>query len=73
MSSTDHLITLFGATGYTGQLVAAALSREGLPFRIAGRSAEKLSRLSTALPNHPQWLTADAAAPAAASAVDHCG
>ena len=73
MPNTANLITLFGATGYTGQLVAAALSREGLPYRIAGRSAEKLSRLSAALPNHPQWSTADAAAGAAASAVSHCG
>lgn len=57
-------VTLFGATGYTGQLVAQALTRAGISFRIAGRSAEKLARLSAALPNQPQWLTADASSSA---------
>lgn len=54
------VITLFGATGYTGQRIAHTLAREGLPFRIAGRSAEKLRQLSAELPNHPEWLVADA-------------
>ncbi len=60
MPESVEPITLFGATGYTGQLVAQALARAGLSFRIAGRSAEKLERLSAALPNQPRWLTADA-------------
>lgn len=58
------MITLFGATGYTGRLIAHALAREALPFRIAGRSAEKLAALAAELPNHPQWLAADATQPA---------
>ena len=58
------MITVFGATGFTGQLVAQALTRANLPFRIAGRSAEKLAELSASLPGHPQWVVADAAQPA---------
>ncbi len=54
------MITLFGATGYTGQLVARALDRAGLPFRIAGRSKAKLTALSGALVSHPPTLAADA-------------
>jgi short subunit dehydrogenase-like uncharacterized protein len=57
------LITLFGSTGYTGQLIARALARAGLPFRIAGRSAEKLERQSAQLPGNPAWLVADATQP----------
>lgn len=57
------MITLFGATGFTGRKTAAALHNAGLPFRIAGRSAEKLAALSQALPNHPEWITADAENP----------
>lgn len=64
MKSNAAAITLFGATGYTGRLVAAELSKEGLPFRLAGRSAEKLSELSASLPGRPDWLVADAAQPA---------
>lgn len=61
MTSLSCPVTLFGATGYTGQLIALALARDGIPFRIAGRSPEKLAHLSNALPNRPEWLTADAA------------
>jgi short subunit dehydrogenase-like uncharacterized protein len=57
------MITLFGATGYTGQLIAHTLDREGLPYRIAGRSAEKLAALSGELPAHPATIVADAARP----------
>lgn len=57
------MITLFGATGHTGRLVAHTLERRHLPFRLAGRSAEKLARLSAELASRPQWLVADAARP----------
>ncbi len=53
------MITLFGATGYTGQLIAQALERRGLPYRIAGRSAAKLQALSQTLPSHPAQVVAD--------------
>ncbi len=57
------MITLFGATGHTGKLTAAALDRLGLPYRIAGRSASRLEQLSSSLPSHPAWVVADAAEP----------
>jgi hypothetical protein len=57
------MITLFGATGYTGQRIAHTLDREGLPYRIAGRSAEKLAALAAELPAHPATIVADAARP----------
>lgn len=61
------MITLFGATGYTGRLIAHALSRSGLPYRIAGRSLAKLEALSAELPEKPACLVADAAQPASLS------
>lgn len=57
------MITLFGATGYTGQLTAQALARRGQPFRLAGRSPVKLERLAASLPQSPAWLVADATQP----------
>lgn len=56
-------ITLFGATGFTGRQIARVLARENLPFRIAGRSAERLAALSAELPDRPAWIAADAAQP----------
>jgi short subunit dehydrogenase-like uncharacterized protein len=49
------MITLLGATGTTGQLTAAALEQAGLPFRLAGRSPERLAKLSHSLPSRPEW------------------
>jgi short subunit dehydrogenase-like uncharacterized protein len=43
------MITVFGATGYTGRRVARRLDEAGLPFRLAGRSLEKLAALSETL------------------------
>jgi short subunit dehydrogenase-like uncharacterized protein len=59
----DKMLTLFGATGYTGRLIARALTRANLPFRLAGRSADRLARLSESLPSKPAWLVADATRP----------
>ena len=53
------MITLFGATGYTGRLIAQALDGERLPFRLAGRSAARLATLSNSLDTLPPWLVAD--------------
>ncbi|MBV8981359.1 MAG: NAD(P)H-binding protein [Acidimicrobiia bacterium] len=39
------MIALFGATGYTGKLVAAELSKRGMPHRLGGRNPEKLAAL----------------------------
>jgi len=48
----DFDLIVFGATGYTGRLVAAALlefPEEGLKWAIAGRSIEKLDGVRTEL------------------------
>lgn len=65
------MITLFGATGYTGRLVAQTLAQpelpdqpQDMPLRLAGRSPEKLARLAESLPGSPVWQVADAAEPA---------
>jgi short subunit dehydrogenase-like uncharacterized protein len=58
------MITLFGATGFTGQLIAATLDQQNTPFRLAGRSKEKLTQLSASLQNKPSWIIADATQPA---------
>jgi short subunit dehydrogenase-like uncharacterized protein len=39
-------VVLYGATGYTGRLVTDELRRRGLDFVLAGRSEERLRRLS---------------------------
>jgi short subunit dehydrogenase-like uncharacterized protein len=39
-------IVLYGATGYTGRLVAAELSRRGLEHVLSGRDSETLARLA---------------------------
>src|SRR4051794_20553627 len=46
-------IAVYGATGYTGRLVAEELRRRDADFVIAGRSREKLERLSTELGGLP--------------------
>lgn len=40
------MVLVFGATGFTGQLVVSRLVDRGLPVRIAGRSEAKLKALS---------------------------
>jgi len=42
-------IAVYGATGYTGALVARELRRRGLDMVLAGRSADKLARLADEL------------------------
>jgi hypothetical protein len=42
-------IVLFGATGYTGRLVAAALVRRGVRPKLAGRNAQTLEALAAEL------------------------
>jgi len=39
-------LLIYGATGYTGALIAREASKQGLTPIIAGRSAEKLARLA---------------------------
>ncbi|MBO0843016.1 MAG: saccharopine dehydrogenase NADP-binding domain-containing protein, partial [Nocardioides sp.] len=67
-STREHDIVLFGATGFTGGLVAqhlAAKAPVGLRWAIAGRSAEKLEKVrgSLGLPEL-EVLVADVSDPA---------
>ena len=49
MSEAAGPITVYGATGYTGRLVAAELARREVPFIVAGRNQEKLEALADSL------------------------
>lgn len=42
-------ITVVGATGFTGRLVARELAASGLPYRLSARSPSKLARLAEEL------------------------
>lgn len=50
---TTGPIAVYGATGYTGRLVAAELARQGTDFVIAGRNEEKLRRLAAEVGDPP--------------------
>jgi short subunit dehydrogenase-like uncharacterized protein len=47
-------IVVYGATGYTGKLVARELARRGATFTIAGRSQAKLDALAADLDATPE-------------------
>jgi short subunit dehydrogenase-like uncharacterized protein len=46
-------VAVYGATGYTGRLVAAELDRRGADFVLAGRNAAKLDALAAELGSEP--------------------
>ena len=46
MTSEAGPITVYGATGYTGRLIAAELAERDVPFIVAGRNQEKLEALA---------------------------
>jgi short subunit dehydrogenase-like uncharacterized protein len=46
-------IAVYGATGYTGKLVARELARRELDFVLSGRSAGKLRALASDLGGDP--------------------
>jgi hypothetical protein len=46
-------VAIYGATGFTGGLIARELKRIGADFLIAGRDPEKLERLSEELGGVP--------------------
>lgn len=54
-------ILVYGATGYTGRLVAAALEAAGRRYVIGGRNRVALESLSQQLASHPEVRVADAA------------
>ncbi|MCU0314953.1 MAG: saccharopine dehydrogenase NADP-binding domain-containing protein, partial [Solirubrobacteraceae bacterium] len=45
---TDRPTAIYGATGYTGKLVAAELARRGASMVLSGRSPEKLEAAARA-------------------------
>jgi short subunit dehydrogenase-like uncharacterized protein len=49
MAASGTAVAVFGATGFTGRLIAAELQRHGLPLLLAGRDAAKLAALSAQL------------------------
>jgi short subunit dehydrogenase-like uncharacterized protein len=58
VSTPAPAVVLYGATGYTGRLVAAELARRGVPLVLAGRSAERLSAVAAGLPSPPVGVVA---------------
>ncbi|MDO7836423.1 saccharopine dehydrogenase NADP-binding domain-containing protein [Sphingobium sp. HBC34] len=42
-------LLIYGATGYTGQMIARLAAQRGLNFRIGGRSRDKVDALASAL------------------------
>lgn len=60
MSPTDQKgpIAVYGATGFTGKLVAAELDRRGAEMVLAGRSAGKLASLAAELRSQPRTIVA---------------
>ncbi len=58
---------LYGATGYTGQLIAQKMLQQGLPIMLGGRSAPAVGQLATGLglPHRIFYLTDAAALPTA--------
>ena len=62
-------IVLFGATGYTGQLVAEAMVERGLKPVLAARSQEKLDALAEKLGGDLETVTADVDDPPSVAAL----
>lgn len=50
----EGAIVLYGASGYTGRLIAAELSRRGARLTLAGRNREKLAAVAAGLPTMPE-------------------
>jgi len=50
-------IAVYGATGYTGRLVALELDRSGFEFRLAGRNQAKLAAVAAELGSDPETFT----------------
>ncbi len=66
-------IVLFGATGYTGRLTAAALVAAGARPVLAARSAERATALATELGGSLETATADVARPESVRALVEAG
>lgn len=57
------MITVLGATGFTGRLVVEELRRRRLPVRLAGRNADKLEALVEDLGERVPTMVADVTRP----------
>lgn len=53
------MITVIGATGFTGGLIVAHLNRDRVPMRITGRDRFKLSKLAARLEPPPEIVEGD--------------
>lgn len=51
-------VALYGATGYTGRLIARDLDQQGANFAIAGRSRERLEDVAEGLKTDPEVVVA---------------
>lgn len=58
--SRDVDVLLYGATGYTGRLIAHALDARGASFALAGRDRGRLDALAAELTSGPPIFTVDA-------------
>ncbi|MDB4363595.1 saccharopine dehydrogenase NADP-binding domain-containing protein, partial [Pseudomonadales bacterium] len=73
MSIEPLVLIVYGATGFTGQLVATYLDTHpelsGKPWAIAGRTPSKLAELSAVLGSQPETLCVDLNDPDAVAAM----
>lgn len=67
--SNPRKIGIYGATGFTGQLVAQELEKLGADYFIAGRDATKLGAMSARLRSKPETLVAQVEDPASLAAL----
>lgn len=52
-ASTSGPVVVYGASGFTGKLIAAELCSRGADYTLAGRSQEKLEAVAASLPTPP--------------------
>ena len=69
LSRQSGPIAVYGATGYTGRLVAAELAEAGAEFILAGRNREKLAALAAEVGGDPQVVVATLDDPASLRAL----
>lgn len=55
------MITVIGATGFTGSLIAQQLDKDGQAMRLTGRDRAKLDKLSSSLTSAPETRVLDVA------------
>ena len=63
MLTKSLILIVYGATGFTGRLVASYLDShielKGKPWAIAGRNQNKLSKLAKELKGNPETICVD--------------